>query len=84
MVGQIRSSVFIPGVAATPNWSGNVTASYLYGSLTTSLRMRYIGGAKYDLRWIDDPSQPGYYAEDGRASNASVDNNDVEPYALST
>jgi hypothetical protein len=81
MVGQIRTSVFIPGVAATPEWSGNVTASYLWGDLTTSLLMRYIGGAKFDKRWIDDPTQPGYYAEDGRPSNASVDNNTVKPYA---
>jgi outer membrane receptor protein involved in Fe transport len=81
MVGQIRSSVFIPGVAASPEWSGNVTASYLVGDLTTSLLMRYIGAARFDNRWIDDPSQPGYYAEDGTPSNASVDNNWVKPYA---
>ena len=81
MVGQIRSSVFIPGVAATPEWSGNFTGSYILGDLTTSLLVRYTGGAKYDLRWIDDPNQPGYYAEDGRPSNASVDNNTVKAYA---
>jgi outer membrane receptor for ferrienterochelin and colicin len=81
MVGQIRSSVFIPGVAASPEWTGNITASYLVGDLTTSVLMRYIGGARFDNRWIDDPSQPGYYAEDGRPSNASVDNNWVKPYA---
>src|SRR5690606_8449636 len=81
MVGQIRSSVFIPGVAASPEWTGNVTASYLVGDLTASLLMRYIGGAKFDNEWIDDPNQPGYYAEDGTPSNASVDNNWVKPYA---
>jgi len=81
MVGQIRSSVFVPGVAASPRWSGNVTASYLYGDLTTSLLMRYIGAAKFDNRWVDDPNEPGYYTEDGRISNASVDNNRVDPYA---
>ncbi|MFO7324176.1 MAG: TonB-dependent receptor [Pseudomonadota bacterium] len=81
MVGQIRSDVFIPGVAATPAWSGNVTASYIKGDFTSSLVMRYIGGAKMNKRWIDDPNQPGYYAEDGRPSNASVDNNTVKPYA---
>jgi outer membrane receptor protein involved in Fe transport len=81
LVGQIRSSVFIPGVAASPTWSGNVTASYLLGNLTTSVLMRYIGGARFDNTWIDDPSQPGYYAANGLPSNASVDNNKVKSYA---
>jgi outer membrane receptor protein involved in Fe transport len=81
MVGQIRSSVFIPGVAATPEWTGNITASYLVGDLTASLLMRYIGAAKFDNQWIDDPDQPGYYAANGEPTNATVDNNRVDPYA---
>lgn len=80
LVGQIRSSVFIPGVAATPAWTGNVTASYLVGDFSGALLMRFIGGAKLDKRWIDDPAQPGYYTATGSISNASVDNNSVKPY----
>src|SRR5690606_28470499 len=75
LVGQIRSSVFIPGVAATPQWTGNITASYLLGDFTGALLMRYIGGSKFDKRWVDDPSEPGYYTEEGAISNATVDNN---------
>jgi outer membrane receptor protein involved in Fe transport len=81
LVGQIRSSVFIPGVAATPAWTGNVTASYLLGDFTGAVLMRYIGGSKLDKRWTDDPSDPGYYTADGSVSNATVDNNTVKPYA---
>src|SRR5690606_16567210 len=81
LVGQIRSSVFIPGVAATPQWTGNITASYLLGDFTGALLMRYIGGSKFDKRWVDDPSEPGYYTEEGAISNATVDNNTVKPYA---
>jgi hypothetical protein len=80
LVGQIRSSVFIPGVAATPAWTGNVTASYLAGDFTGALLMRYIGGAKLDKRWVDDPNDPGYYTASGAISNATVDNNSVKPY----
>ena len=82
LVGQIRSNLFIPGVAATPKWTGNVTASYLYGNLTTTLNARYVGGANFDNTWIDDPSQPGYYTADGRLTNSTVDNNHVDPYLL--
>src|SRR5690606_38351079 len=81
LVGQIRSSVFIPGVAATPAWTGNITASYLVGDFTGALLMRYIGGAKLDKRWVDDPDEPGYYTENGAISNATVDNNSVKAYA---
>jgi outer membrane receptor protein involved in Fe transport len=81
LAGQIRSSVFIPGVAATPTWTGNLTASYLLGDFTGAVLMRYIGSAKLDRRWVDDPEAPGYYTETGAISNASVDNNDVKPYA---
>jgi outer membrane receptor protein involved in Fe transport len=81
LVGQIRSSVFIPGVAATPKWTGNITGSYLLGDFTGAVLMRYIGGAKLDKRWVDDPAAPGYYTASGAISNASIDNNDVKPYA---
>src|SRR5690606_8207863 len=81
LVGQIRSSVFIPGVAATPRWTGNITASYLLGDFTGALLMRYIGGSKFDKRWVDDPTEPGYYTANGAISNAAVDNNTVKPYA---
>ncbi len=59
LVGQIRSSVFIPGVAATPEWTGNITGSYLVGDFTGAVLMRYIGGAKLDKRWVDDPERAG-------------------------
>ena len=81
LVGQIRSSVFIPGVAATPRWTGNITASYLVGDFTGALLMRYIGGSKFDKRWTDDPSDPRYYTPEGAISNATIDNNTVKPYA---
>jgi len=81
LVGQIRSSVFIPGVAATPEWTGNITASYLLGDFSGSVLMRYIGGAVLDKRWVDDPSEPGYYTATGAISNATVDNNSVKAYA---
>ncbi|HTP40612.1 MAG TPA: TonB-dependent receptor [Steroidobacteraceae bacterium] len=83
LVGQIRSSTFIPGVSATPKWTGNFVTSYLYGNLTTSLSARYIGGAKFDNTW-SAPGDPGYYvvAQTGQIllSNGSVDNNTVKPY----
>jgi hypothetical protein len=81
LVGQIRSSVFIPGVAATPEWSGNITASYILGDFSAAVLMRYIGAAKLDKRWVDDPEAPGYYTETGAISNATVDNNWVKQYA---
>ncbi len=82
LVGQIRSNVFVPGVAATPKWTGNATASYLYGNLTTTLGARYVGGASFDNTWIDDPAQAGYYNANGQLTNATVDNNHVDPYLV--
>jgi len=82
LVGQIRTNTFIPGVAATPKWTGNISASYLLGGFTTTLSARYVGGANLDNTWIDDPTQPGYYTADGRLTNATVDNNHVDPYLL--
>jgi outer membrane receptor protein involved in Fe transport len=78
--GQIRSSVFIPGVAASPKWTGSVTGTYLLGNLTTSLAMRYIGGAVLDKSWSDSPDGATYVNAQGQFLNGSVDNNFVKPY----
>jgi outer membrane receptor protein involved in Fe transport len=81
MVGQIRSSVFIPGAAATPKWTGNITTTYMVGDLTTSLSARYIGGAKFDNTWCDTAEDcEAYQDEAGRYLNGSIDNNWVKPY----
>jgi outer membrane receptor protein involved in Fe transport len=80
LVGQIRQSTFIPGVAAAPDWRGNLSASYLIGNFTTTLAAQYTGGAKVDLQWTDDPADPRYYTADGRLTNATVDNNTAKPY----
>jgi len=80
LVGQIRNSVFIPGVAATPKWTGNISATYLMGDLTTSLSARYIGAAAMDKTWTDDPNDPRYMNDQGQLLNGSVDNNWVKPY----
>jgi outer membrane receptor protein involved in Fe transport len=80
LVGQLSNSVFIPGVAATPNWRGNVSASYLNGGLTTTLSLAYTGGGVIDKSYIDDPAAPGYYTPDGRPTQATIDNNGAKPY----
>jgi outer membrane receptor protein involved in Fe transport len=92
LVGQIRSSVFIPGVSASPKWSGNFSVSYLMGDLTTTLSARYIGAAFLDKSWTDSPDDPRYWARDENGqlllggsgqpqfSNAAVDHNWVKPY----
>jgi len=80
LTGQIRSSVFIPGVTASPKWTGNVITSYRMRNLSTSLSARYIGGARMDNRWTDDPESPLYMNELGQYLNGSVDNNWVKPY----
>ena len=79
-VGQIRSPTFIPGVSASPEWTGNIIASYLVGNLTTSLSTRYIGGAVLDKRWCDDADCPNYQNELGQFLVGSVDNNRVKSY----
>jgi outer membrane receptor protein involved in Fe transport len=79
-IGQIRSSVFVPGVAAAPKWTGNITATYLLGDLTTSLSARYTGASFLDRTWGDSPDDLNYRAADGRFLNGSVDNNWVKPY----
>ena len=81
LVGQIRSSVFIPGVAATPKWTGNLIANYMVGDLTTSLSARYIGGAYFDKTWCDTATSCANYQNDsGVYLGGSVDENWVEPY----
>ncbi len=79
-VGQIRSSVFIPGVAASPEWTGHFMASYFVGSLTASLSARYVGGARLDNTWTDDPASSAYRNGNGQILYGSVDNNRVKPY----
>jgi outer membrane receptor protein involved in Fe transport len=85
MVGQIRSSQFIPGISATPKWTGSVTTSYMAGDFSASLNARYIGAAKMDNTWCDaDQFEAGsctnYIDELGRYLGGSVDNNWVDPY----
>jgi hypothetical protein len=81
-VGQIRSSVFIPGAAASPKWTGTLSGTYLVGDLTTSLSARYIGGARLDNTWCDATQDdcPNYQDASGRFLNGSVDHNWVDPY----
>jgi outer membrane receptor protein involved in Fe transport len=80
LVGQIRSNTFIPGVSATPKWTGNVVLTYLVGDLTASLSARYIGGAKFDNTWGDSPDDLNYKNAQGQFLNGSVDNNSVKAY----
>ena len=79
-VGQIRQTTFIPGLAATPKWTGNIITSYLMGDLSLSLSARYIGGAKLDKQWGDSPDDANYMNAAGQFLGGSVDNNDVKPY----
>jgi outer membrane receptor protein involved in Fe transport len=80
LVGQIRSNQFVPGIQATPNWRGSLTATYLLGNLTTSLSARYISGAYMDKTWTDDPTSPAYRNAAGQLLNAAVDDNWVDQY----
>ncbi|MFO7324180.1 MAG: TonB-dependent receptor [Pseudomonadota bacterium] len=79
-VGQIRTTTFIPGLPATPRWTGNIITSYLAGDLTLSLSARYIGGAKLDKQWGDSPDDANYMNEEGQYLAGSIDDNKVEPY----
>jgi outer membrane receptor protein involved in Fe transport len=79
-VGQIRSNVFVPGVLPSPKWTGNVIATWQLDRLTTSLSARYVGGAKLDNTWSDNPSEPHYQDEEGNFLYGSVDRNWVKPY----
>ncbi|MEO6078256.1 MAG: TonB-dependent receptor [Steroidobacteraceae bacterium] len=82
LVGQIRTSNFVPGLTATPAWSGNVTVAYLVGELATSLSARYIGGASLDNTWADSPTDlnGNYQNAQGTLLYGSIDNNKVKPY----
>jgi outer membrane receptor protein involved in Fe transport len=85
LLGQIRSSTFVPGVTAAPRWSGNFTVTYLVGDLTTTLSARYTGGAVLDRTWCDASQQAAGYCSSyqnasGQFLNGSVDNNKVKPY----
>jgi outer membrane receptor protein involved in Fe transport len=80
LVGQIRSSTFIPGVSASPKWSGNFQVTYILGDLTTSLSARYTGAANLDNTWCDNDDCVNYKDDTGRYLTASVDNNRVDPY----
>ena len=79
-VGQIRNAAFIPGVQATPKWTGNIITSYMTGDLSVSLSARYIGGAVLDKMWGDSPEDANYQNEEGQFLAGSVDNNFVKPY----
>jgi hypothetical protein len=80
LVGQVRSNAFISGVSAAPRWVGNIIASYLHGGFTGTLSARYIGGARLDNTWSDDPASPGYRNADGQLLYGSVDDNRIDPY----
>ncbi len=79
-VGQIRSNVFIPGVSAAPRWTGNIIASYRLRDLAATLAARYVGGARLDNTWSDDPASPRYMNDAGQLLYGSVDDNRVDPY----
>src|SRR5690606_2240195 len=74
------SNVFVPGVLPSPKWTGNVIATWQLDRLTTSLSARYVGGAKLDNTWSDNPSEPHYQDEEGNFLYGSVDRNWVKPY----
>jgi outer membrane receptor protein involved in Fe transport len=80
MVGQIRSNVFVPGVAATPKWTGSFVGSYSLGDLTTSISARYTGGAALDRTFGDSIGDANYKNAAGQYLVGSVDNNWVKPY----
>jgi hypothetical protein len=80
LTGQIRSSTFVPGVAASPNWSGNVTGSYLLGDLAVTLNARYVGGAYMNKDWCDNAGCANYKDAFGNYLNGSIDNNRVDSY----
>ena len=82
LVGQIRSSVFIPGVSASPKWTGNIISSYILGDFNASLSARYIGGARLDNTWCDGTELEcaNFKDENGSYLYGSVDNNWVKPY----
>jgi outer membrane receptor protein involved in Fe transport len=80
LVGQVRSNVFVSGVSAAPKWVGNVIASYLHGGFTGTVSARYVGGAKLDNTWSDEPASPAYRNANNQLLYGSVDNNRIDPY----
>ena len=84
VAGQIRTNTYIPGVSASPKWTGNITASYIVGDFTTSVLARYTGGASFDNTWCDASQAaygcPVYQNPDGEYLVGSIDNNHVKPY----
>src|SRR5690606_23741873 len=79
-VGQVRSNVFIPGVLASPKWTGNIIGTWRLDRLTASLSARYVGGARLDNTWSDDVSGPHYRNEAGNFLYGSVDHNWADAY----
>jgi hypothetical protein len=79
-VGQIRSNTFIPGVAASPKWTGSFSMTYILNDLTTSLSARYVGSAYIDRTYGDSPDDANYQNALGQYLNGSIDNNWVKPY----
>jgi outer membrane receptor protein involved in Fe transport len=80
LVGQIRTTTFIPGVQPSPKWTGNVITTYILGDFTGSLSARYVGGAKLDKTWGDSVDDANYQNAAGQFLNGSVDNNESKPY----
>jgi outer membrane receptor protein involved in Fe transport len=80
LVGQIRSGTFIPGVAASPKWSGNFTVAYLLGGASVALNGRYVGGSVIDKDWCDSAGCATYQNAAGDYLLGSVDDNRVDPY----
>jgi len=59
---------------------GNVIATWQTGRMASTVAMRYVGGAKLDNTWSDDPDDPRYRDGQGQLLYGSVDDNRVEPY----
>jgi hypothetical protein len=71
---------FIPGVSASPKWTGNFSASYIVNDLTTTLSARYVGGAFVNRNYGDSPDDANFTNANGQFLNGSIDNNWIKPY----
>ena len=83
MVGQIGGNSFFvnPGIQPTPEWSGNMIASYMHGPAVVTLSARYVGSGKINKTDpYAGPGEPGYQDEDGNFLTGSIDNNDIASY----